>query len=164
MLNPYDDYDRNSRDGFSLIAALRTIAPLRVGAGLVLFIQYALEATLRAWHFIWQQAPWSMIDTLASAGLPMPRALAPVAAFITVAVAIAWTLGFFTRLFSVLFLPVVLGALVIAHRSADEGHETAAWLFLFICGTLILNGSGAISLDRLFRLMSKPKSSGGKLL
>ncbi len=164
MLNPYSDYDRASRDGFSLMAVLHTIAPLRIGAGAVLFIQYALEGTLRAWHFIWQHTPWALIDTLAKTGAPLPKIIGPAAAFIAVAVAVAWFLGFFTRLFSILFLPVAIGALLAAQRIGDEGQETAAWLFLFICGTLILNGSGALSLDRLFMAMGGPKPSGGKLL
>lgn len=163
MFSSFDDYDRDTRGGSGFLGTLMTIAPLRIGAGAVLFIQYALESTLRAWHFIWLHTAWDMIAMLGKAGVPMPQLLAPAAAFIAIAAAFAWFVGFFTRLFSVLFTPVVIGALVIAHRAGDEGHETAAWLFLFVCFTLMLNGSGALSLDRLFKAMSKPKSASGRL-
>lgn len=164
MLSHYDDYDRESRDGFNLAAALHTIAPLRMGAGAVLFMQYALEAALRAWHFVWEQVPWPMTGLLASSGMPVPHILAPAAAFISIAVAVAWMLGFFTRLFSLLFVPVLIGAMLSASRASEPADTTAGWLFAFITLTLILNGSGAISLDRLFKAMSKTKPASRKLL
>lgn len=159
------DYDRDDRDGFSLLAVFRTVAPLRIGAGGVLFLQYALESTLRAWHFIWDHAPWAMIETFTKAGVPYPNFVAPATAFLTIIVAVAWMVGFFTRLFSVLFLPLLFLVLPHVHRAADHGEETACWLFIFISITLSLSGSGLLSLDRLFSLMSRPKKRmGGRLL
>jgi uncharacterized membrane protein YphA (DoxX/SURF4 family) len=64
---------------------------------------------------------------------------------------VSWVIGFLTRLFAVIFLPVVITALVILQKAGSVQVE-AAWLSLFITVTLLLYGSGAVSVDQLFRL------------
>jgi uncharacterized membrane protein YphA (DoxX/SURF4 family) len=46
---------------------------------------------------------------------------------------------------------VVITALVILQKAGSVQVE-AAWLYLFIAVTLLLYGSGAVSVDQLFRL------------
>lgn len=136
---------------------LRTIAPLRIGAGLILFFLYALEASVRSYELIWKHIPWAMTDTLQKAGIPYPGILAPAAAGIALVVAIFWVLGFLTRLFSIVFLPVNIGAIIVIERLNAESQAGVCWLFLFVTLTLILFGSGLVSVDALFHLGSRPK-------
>jgi uncharacterized membrane protein YphA (DoxX/SURF4 family) len=70
---------------------------------------------------------------------------------IVLGVAFSWISGFLTRLFAVFFLPVVITALVLLQKAGSPMVESA-WLYLFITVTLLLFGSGAISVDQLFRL------------
>ncbi len=136
---------------------LRTIAPLRAGAGLVLFFFYGLNAGLRSYEMIWKHVPWPLVNTLEQARLPYPNVLASIAAGVAIVVSIAWVTGFLTRLFSLLFLPVVIGALIVVERLNAEGQAGICWLFFFITLTLVMYGSGLVSVDALFRLGSRPK-------
>ena len=155
MLRPLSPLDTSSGrgSGGGLLRELQTIAVLRIGAGLVLFLGFGLEATLQAWHYIWSQRPFPLVATLQQTWLPLPNVVAPATAFIAATVAIAWILGFFTRLFSAMFLVVVLLALTIMGSiHATETDYVVAWLFVFISVTLLLYGSGQISVDGLFSL------------
>lgn len=155
MLRPLSPLDLGSRSsgGGSFLQEFQTIAVLRIGAGLVLFLAYGLEATLKAWHFIWSKTPFPLVQTLEPTFLPWPQFIAPTAAFITCTVAIAWIAGFYTRLFAALFLPLPLISLFVAGTvKATEADCTVAWLFLIISATLLLYGSGNLSVDALFRL------------
>jgi hypothetical protein len=61
-------------------------------------------------------------------------------------------------------MPVVIGFLILAPM-AGAIYIEAAWLYLLIAFTLLLFGSGAISLDKLFRLgeswSSRPRKKCG---
>ena len=157
MLGSLSSFDSGSKAAPSGPNPFRTMVVLRAGSGLVLFLQYALEGGIRAWQYVWQHKPWAFVETLQKAGLPWPEAVGPAVAILVLAVSLAWFFGFFTRLFSALFLPVLLVGLPMAGRLNAEGQITAGWLFVFIAVTLLLNGSGSISIDGLFRLASKPK-------
>lgn len=157
MLGSLSSFDSGSKGDSGFGNPFHTVVVLRVGAGLVLFLQYALEGGIRAWQYIWQHKPWSFIEDLKKAGVPLYEAAGPGVAALVLAVSLAWMLGFFTRLFSALFLCVSLAALSMAGRLHVEAHSTTGWLFVFIAITLILNGSGNISVDGLFHLASRPK-------
>lgn len=163
MLGTLSSFGNDSKAPAGGANPLHTVVVLRVGAGLVLFLQFALEGGIRAWQYIWQHKPWTFIEELKAAGVPLYEAAGPAVAVLGVAVSLAWMLGFFTRLFSALFLPVLLIALSITGRLHTEAHTTAGWLFVFIAITLILNGSGTISVDGLFRLASRPKKKRSSL-
>lgn len=152
-LSPLDLGSRSSGGGGSFLQEFQTIAVLRIGAGLVLFLGYGLEATLQAWHFIWQKAPFALVQTLEPTFLPWPQFFAPTAAFVTCTVAIAWIIGFYTRLFAAVFIPLPLVTLMVAGTvKATESECIVAWLFVIISATLLLYGSGNLSVDALFRL------------
>lgn len=159
MLRPLSPLDNgsNNRSG-GLLQEFQTIAVLRIGAGFVLFLGYGLEATLKAWHFIWSHAPFPLVTTLEQTWLPLPNVIAPVVSFIAMTVSMAWIVGFFTRLFAALFLPIPLFALMLASRThATESDCVVAWLFVFISATLVLFGSGQLSIDGLFHLGGSKK-------
>jgi uncharacterized membrane protein YphA (DoxX/SURF4 family) len=159
MFSPLSTIDTGRRrPGGGALNGLRTIAVLRIGSGLVLFLAYALQATVEAWHFIWHSGRFALVGTLGQAGLPWANVLAPTVAFIAVTVSVAWVVGFFTRLFAALFLPIAFVALFVAARvGASESASVVAWLFVFISITLMLYGSGQISVDGLFRLGGRSK-------
>jgi uncharacterized membrane protein YphA (DoxX/SURF4 family) len=89
--------------------------------------------------------------------MPQAHLLAPIVALLIVGVALSWIIGFLTRLFAFIFLPVVITTLVVLHNAGSPRVE-AAWLYLIITVTLLLFGSGSVSVDQLFRLgQSGPK-------
>jgi len=157
MLTSYGSYDSANKPEPHPLHAFRTVAVLRIGAGLVLFLQYALEGVLRAYNFVWTKAPWELVDTVGQAGMPWPQVLLPAAALISVIVAVAWIVGFLTRLFATLFLPVLITSLFIMDKVGGDAHFTVCWLYVFICITLMFYGSGMMSVDGLFKLGSRPR-------
>ncbi len=157
MLLTLTSFDSSRKTPPSPLDSFRTLAVLRMGAGLVLFFKYALEGSVKAWQFIWQHKPWDLVATLEQAGVIWPQVSACTAAFVALAVALAWILGGFTRLLSALFLPVLLVTLSMQSSLHVEAHATAAWLFLFIAITLLLYGSGRLSLDGLLQTYGRPK-------
>jgi uncharacterized membrane protein YphA (DoxX/SURF4 family) len=157
MLDPLSTFSQERDDDRGFGAILHSTIILRVGSGLALFFQYGLEGTLRAYHLIWNHTEWPAVAQVAAAGLPWPTLLTCVAGLGSMVVAIAWILGYLTRLFSFLVLPMLLGAgYVFAHHAA-EGHTTVCGLFGLIAITLLGSGSGMWSLDRLFKLAAAPK-------
>lgn len=149
MIEYYDENPSASQNPFS--ALFKTIAVLRIGTGVMLLTRHGISAVLGAYHFLWQEHPWDWPKSFAEAGIPYAHLAAPAAALIIASVGASWTLGFLTRFFSVLFMPVIITAIVVFTRSGSP-HLEAAWLYAFISFTLILFGSGAISIDKLFHL------------
>lgn len=129
----------------------KTVAIVRIGTGTLLMTRHGFGAALSAYQFFWKEQPWAWVPAFHDAGLPYPHLIAPLTALLVAGVALSWIVGFLTRLFAVLFLPVVITALVILQKAGSVQVE-AAWLYLFITVTLLLYGSGAVSVDQLFRL------------
>ena len=139
-------------------AFFKTIAFLRIGTGLTLLIRHGVAAVLGAYHFLWDETPWNWAKSFAKAEIPYPHLAAPAVAMVIASVGVSWTLGFLTRFFAILFLPVIITAIGILARSASP-HLEAAWLYALISFTLLLFGSGSISIDRLFRLSDQLSGS-----
>ena len=131
--------------------------PLRIGAGALLLYLHAWTQTKLAYDALWNRKTWDIIDLVEKAGLPFPRILAIAAALITVAVAASWILGFLTRLFSVLFIPVTIGALMVCNRIQLTHGAEASILYFLVAVTLVVSGSGWLSLDALLRRKREPK-------
>ena len=129
----------------------KTIAIVRIGAGTLLMTRHGFSAAMSAYRFFWQEQAWSWVPAFNEAGVPQAHLVAPVVALVVAGVALSWILGFLTRLFAVVFLPIIITALILLQKAGSVQAETA-WLYLFITVTLILFGSGAVSLDQLFRL------------
>lgn len=124
--------------------------PLRIGAGLTLLYIHAWNQAISAWQYVRHQEAWDSIEAIKSLGLPFPDILAVTIAIIVTLTALSWIFGFYTRLLSVLFLPLTLGGLLVANR-ADHGFAAeSAVLYFFIAIAMILNGSGWLSLDAIF--------------
>ena len=139
------------------LEALRTVAPLRIAAGLILFLYFGLPAALQGYQFVWNGMPWNWVEMMTNAGFPAPKFFAPIAGGITVVTSVGWMLGFFTRLFGVVFLPVVLGAAVVVEKSGQQAYEPFVYLLFFVTVAMVLYGSGVFSLDQLFKLVERPK-------
>jgi uncharacterized membrane protein YphA (DoxX/SURF4 family) len=134
-----------------LSSSFKTTAILRIGAGVLLMTRHGFNEAINAYRFFWKEQPWEWVAAFNAAGLPYAHLLAPLVAVLVAGVALSWILGFLTRLFAVLFLPVIIAALVLLPQ-AGPAHVEAAWLYLFVTVTLLLFGSGAVSADQLFRL------------
>ncbi|MDI1314090.1 DoxX family protein [Prosthecobacter sp.] len=134
-----------------LSSLLQTAAVLRIGTGLLLMTRYGISAVQNAYHFFFHETPWAWVPAFHEAGMPQAHLLAPIVAILIVGVALSWIIGFLTRLFAFVFLPVVITTLVVLHNAGSPRVE-AAWLYLIITVTLLLFGSGTVSVDQLFRL------------
>jgi uncharacterized membrane protein YphA (DoxX/SURF4 family) len=157
MIEYYGENPSASHNPWS--ALFKTIAVLRIGTGVMLLTRHGIAAILGAYHFLWSEQEWDWAKNFAEAGLPYPHLSAPAAALIVAAVGVSWTIGFLTRFFAVVFLPVIITAIIVLTRLGSP-HIEAAWLYGFISFTLLLFGSGAISLDKLFHIggrLSAPK-------
>lgn len=130
---------------------LKSISILRIGTGAVLAWFHGWPGAVSAYRFLWKEQPWDWVGVLDKAHVPYPHLVAPAAAFVIAAVAISWLLGFVTRLFSAAFIPVAIGSMIVAHRLDSSQIETCA-LYLPIAVTLLIFGSGNVSLDFFFRL------------
>lgn len=139
------------------LSRLRTAVFLRVGTGLILLLYYGLAAAMQGYEFVWNGKPWEWVKLLTDADFPMPHILAPIAGGITALTAVSWILGFFTRLSAMLFLPVALGAIVLVERLDAGVHEPFVYALVLITITLMLYGSGYMSIDGLFKLVDRPK-------
>lgn len=139
---------------------LKSSAVLRIGSGLVLMTRHAWDGLFDAYEFVWKEVPWPWVTGFAGVGVPVPHLLAPAAALLLFAIALAWIAGFLTRFFALLLFAMAALALAFAHDDHAAFAELC-WLYLLIAFTLILFGSGSLSLDRLFRFgaeRSKPKT------
>jgi uncharacterized membrane protein YphA (DoxX/SURF4 family) len=140
-----------------LLSFLRSPAVLRIGVGLVLLLYYGIPAVAQGYPYVWRGAAWDWPDLFKQVGLPVPHLLAPITAGIIASVSVAWTLGFLTRLFALIFMPVSIGAIYMAEKMDATAHQPFCYLLLFVTFTLMLFGSGQVSVDQLFRLASRPK-------
>jgi len=129
----------------------KSILVLRAGAGLLLMYRHGWQAVRDAYHFLWNEQPWTWVTLVKDAGLPLPHLLTPVLALVVTAVALSWITGFLTRLFAFLFLPLCGAFVLFASRAGSDAAETGG-LYLLTSLTLLMFGSGAISLDQLFRI------------
>jgi uncharacterized membrane protein YphA (DoxX/SURF4 family) len=157
MIEYYGENPSASSNPWS--ALFKTIAILRIGTGVMLLTRHGITAIMGAYHFLLAEREWDWAKNFAEAGLPYPHLAAPAAALIVAAVGTSWSIGFLTRFFAVLFLPVIITAIVVLTRLGSPQIETA-WLYAFISFTLLLFGSGAISIDKLFHIggrLSNPR-------
>jgi uncharacterized membrane protein YphA (DoxX/SURF4 family) len=152
MLESYGPHPRNAQN--PLGSLLKTSAILRIGAGIVLMTRHAWDAVFAAYRFLWKEIPWDWVPVFVHEGVPIPHLAAPFAALCLFIIATAWIIGFLTRLFSVLMMLLCIAALGFASIEFAAFSELC-WLYLLIAFTLTLFGSGAISLDKLFRIGSQ---------
>ncbi|HEY1084977.1 MAG TPA: DoxX family membrane protein [Prosthecobacter sp.] len=134
----------------------KSIAILRIGSGVLLMTRHGWDAAHGAYEFLWKEQAWNWVTVFSEAGLPQPTLLAPAVAIVVAAVALSWCIGFLTRLFAVVLMPVAIGAII----KGGAVYSELGWLYLLIAATLLLFGSGAVSIDKLFRLgesWSQPK-------
>lgn len=134
----------------------KSAAILRIGSGAVLAWFHGWPGAVSAYLFLWKEQPWEWVNVLEKARVPWPHLVAPAAAFVIASVSLSWLLGFVTRLFSAVFVPVVIGAMIVAHRLDAPQLETCV-LYLPVALTLLLFGSGNVSLDFFFKLGQQPK-------
>lgn len=152
MLESYGSKPRADQN--PLASLFKTASVLRIGAGLVLLTRHSWEAALKAYQFVWKELPWDWVPIFVEQGVPMAHLAAPTTAAILLVVSLSWITGFLTRFSAALMIALCAAALGFA--STDYGaFSELCWLYLLTAFTLTLFGSGAISLDQLFRIGSR---------
>ena len=148
----------------SFLELLKSIMVLRLGAGVLLLVTHGIAAGQGAYHFLWDEQPWEWVTLFHEAGIPWPHLAAPAAAVAIIAVAASWIAGFLTRLFAFVFLPMAAAFAILAEKADSSAAETG-WLYFLVAFTLMLFGSGSVSLDKLFHIgeswASAPKKKKG---
>src|SRR3954452_4052474 len=134
------------------------VIPLRLIGGINLLYLHGWTAAIEGWHHLWRGAPWDAITLLEKAQMPWPRVLAVAAAAVSAFTGASWILGFATRFASFIFLPVIIGGLLVANRAGQNYAAEAAVLYFLIALTLLVNGSGWLSIDALFNAARKRNS------
>jgi uncharacterized membrane protein YphA (DoxX/SURF4 family) len=131
---------------------------LRIGAGLTLLYLHVWHQSQLAFQFVWNRKAWDAVEAVKKSGLPFATVLAVGAEAVALLVALSWILGFATRFFSLLFLPVMLGSLWVANKSGETNGAELCLLYFFISIALLVHGSGWFALDTVFQgRRSKPK-------
>ena len=135
------------------------VIPLRIAAGLTLLYMHVWQHAPLAWRAVWNQQPWEVIGSVEQSGMPLAKTMAAFGAGVAAFTAVCWILGFFTRVASVAFIPITLGALWVCNRVDQSfGAETCV-LYFMIALTLLVQGPGWLSVDALFnRRKNKRKS------
>ena len=129
----------------------QSILVLRAGCGLLLLYRHGWQAVRDAYEFLWNEQPCAWVTLVKDAGLPLPHLLTPAVALPVAGVARRWLTGLLPRLLDYVFLPLIGGFVFFASRAGSDAVETG-WLYLLASLTLLLFGSGAVSLDQLFRI------------
>ncbi|MBK8091265.1 MAG: hypothetical protein IPK32_04540 [Verrucomicrobiaceae bacterium] len=132
-------------------ALFKTIAILRIGTGVMLLSHHGVRMVIAAYQFLWKEQPWELARHFTDAGVPWAHLTTPAAALLVAAVGLSWTVGFLTRFFAIVFLPFIITVILMLQKIGSL-HVEAAWLYGFITVTLLLFGSGAVSLDKLFHI------------
>src|SRR5688500_5592239 len=132
-------------------SVFKTTVILRSGAGVLLLIHHGWRGAWGAYEFLWQEKSWDWVQRFGEAGVPYTHLPAPAVAVSVAAIRLSWSIGFLTRLFSALFIPILI-AFIITAQQAGSVHAEIGWLYLVVAITLLLFGSGAISIDKLFHL------------
>lgn len=153
---PGSYFESNSRSQGSSGPLVGTI-PLRIAGGAVLLYLHTWHHAQSGWQYLWHQQAWELPAILAKAQFPYSSAMAIAATATAFSVTISWLLGFLTRLFSVLFIPVLLGAILAANRLEEYANAETAMLYLLITITLVITGSGWFSVDTVFEMNRSPK-------
>lgn len=154
MAGGYSDSSfRQQGSGTPLIGTI----PLRIASAAVLLYLHAWHHTQSGWQFLWHQQPWELPLLLAKAKFPYVNPLAIATVAISFAVTVSWLIGFLTRLFSLLFIPVLLGAILAANRLEEYAAAETAMLYVLIAITLVVTGSGWFSVDTVFEMNRNPK-------
>jgi uncharacterized membrane protein YphA (DoxX/SURF4 family) len=124
---------------------------LRAGLAAIMFFMHGLPHAIAAWSYIWKKQPWELVETLTELQYPFPAILSSSTAIILTIFPLSIFLGFLSRI-SAAILVVFLVTILVAAGSL-EGFITQESIFLYLIGysTLIVTGSGQISLDTAFR-------------
>ena len=139
-------------------SVLKTVSILRIGAGATLMAFHGWPGAVGAYSFLWKEKAWSWVPVFEQAGLPFAHLIAPLVAVVLALVALSWIIGFLTRLFSFFAIPLALGAMMLA-KQVDPTHLESSFLYLAIAITLLLFGSGNVSIDWFFQLGSRKKET-----
>ena len=126
--------------------------PLRLGTGIMLLYLHGWSLAQTGWQHLVKQEPWPLVSLLESGSIPYAHALAYITASVTAITAAFWIIGFLTRFFSILFLPVAAGALLLANRLGEHLGAETSLLYLLIALTLLITGPGWFSVDALFQI------------
>jgi uncharacterized membrane protein YphA (DoxX/SURF4 family) len=121
---------------------------MRVGVACVVGFYHGWQQSLAGWDFFWKKQPWSLLDHLASHGLPIPQVLAVIAILIVVLCSLGLLFGVLARLSASLLLTCVVVGLLL---NFFQPEAERLWLYGLIYFVLLLSGPGCLSLAFLLK-------------
>lgn len=129
---------------------------LRLATAFCLIYFQAWAQIKMAWAFVWEKAPWQLVDQMSAASFPAPNILAPLLISLLLLVGIALGFGFLCRIVSL--IGVLLCGLVLVTQLELSSTLSSQTLVLYcsIFLVIIFAGGGRISLDSLLTQRKTP--------
>ncbi|MEM7145772.1 MAG: DoxX family protein [Verrucomicrobiota bacterium] len=123
---------------------------LRTGLSATIFSLHGLPLFIAAWQSIWKKQPWDLVDTLTELQYPFPAIVSTAAALTLTIFPVSVFLGFLSRIASAILVVFLATVLVAANSLQGVISQEAIFLYLIGYSTVIVTGSGFISLDTAF--------------
>lgn len=125
------------------------ICLLRIGLSTVMLTIHGLPLSVAAWKYIWKKQPWDLVEAMTA--FQYPAIISTSAALVLTIFPASIIMGFLSRIASAILI-VFLVAILVAVKSL-EGFISQESIFLYLVGysTIIITGSGMISMDAVFR-------------
>ena len=124
---------------------------LRTGLASVMLLMHGIPLAIAAWRYIWKKQPWPLVESLTELQYPFPAIVSTSTAIILTIFPLSVFLGFLSRIASAILVVFLVTVFVAA--SSLEGFIAQESIFLYLIGfsTIIVTGSGFISLDTVFQ-------------
>ena len=119
-------------------------------ASACLLVYYELAIHLgKAWKNVWHEEPWGLVDQLQVRGVPIPSAVSVALILTAFLAAIGVLLGFLSRINSIVLIVIFLFFLIARVETSPNLTAESLLLYVIICTTLVVTGSGKFSMDHL---------------
>lgn len=139
--------------GDATLLAIRILLPLA-------FAYYQLVDQLDlARLYIWEKADWTLVDSLAELGTPVPGVLAVVSVLLLLVAFLGLAVGVFTRI-NALLLFVLIGAAFLFPLEISRTLSPQTFvLYLSVLLGILIGGGGRLTLDHHFSARREKKKS-----
>ncbi|MDF1851177.1 MAG: hypothetical protein P1U85_10105 [Verrucomicrobiales bacterium] len=107
--------------------------------------------------YLWENAEWSLVQSIDSLGLPFPGAIAVVSILFLCIAFLGITFGFFTRLNGLIGFLLIGCALFLPLEISKALSPQTLILYLLILLGLAVGGGGKLTLDQYFSTKKKKK-------